>query len=46
MVVWGSLNVHRCSRLRQYAAEHGWLTIVQLPTYAHDLNPVQGIWVD
>ncbi|WP_406733629.1 transposase [Streptomyces sp. NBC_01794] len=32
------------SGLRQYAAEHDWLTIVQLPTYAPDLNPVEGIW--
>jgi hypothetical protein len=33
VVVWDNLNVHRCSRLRDYAAEHDWLTIVQLPSY-------------
>ncbi|MDQ1051360.1 transposase [Streptomyces sp. V4I2] len=42
--IWDNLNVHRCSRLREYAAEHDWLTIVQLPSYAPDLNPVEGIW--
>lgn len=36
--------MHRCSRLREYAADHDWLTIVQLPSYAPDLNPVEGIW--
>ncbi|MEB3963113.1 transposase, partial [Streptomyces kunmingensis] len=30
--------------MRQYAAEHDWLTIIQLPSYAPDLNPVEGIW--
>ncbi|MFE0930606.1 transposase [Streptomyces mutabilis] len=44
VVIWDNLNVHRCSRLREYAAEHDWLTIVQLPSYAPDLNPVEGIW--
>ncbi len=44
VVVWDNLNVHRSSQLRQYATEHDWLTIVQLPTYAPDLNPVEGIW--
>jgi len=44
VVNWDSLNVHRSSPLRQYAAEHDGLTIVQLPTYTPDLNPVEGIW--
>jgi len=36
VVIWDNLNVHRCSRLREYAAHHDWLTIVQLPSYAPD----------
>lgn len=32
------------SGIREYAAEHDWLTIVQLPTCAPDLNPVEDIW--
>ncbi|MFJ8310246.1 transposase, partial [Streptomyces sp. NPDC094147] len=38
------LNVHRSAGMRQYAADHDWLTIVQLPSYAPDLHPVEGIW--
>ncbi|MCQ4209403.1 transposase [Streptomyces longispororuber] len=30
--------------MRQYAAGHDWLTIVHLPSYAPDLNPVEGVW--
>jgi putative transposase len=26
------------------AARHRWLTVVQLPAYAPDLNPVEGLW--
>ena len=44
VVVWDNLNTHRTAGLRQYAADHDWLTIYQLPSYAPDLNPVEGIW--
>ncbi len=44
VVVWDNLNVHRSKALRQWAAQQDWLTIIQLPTYAPDLNPVEGIW--
>lgn len=30
--------------MRKYAADHEWLTIIQLPPYRPDLNPVEGIW--
>jgi putative transposase len=30
--------------MKQYAADHDWLTVFQLPGYAPDLNPVEGIW--
>ncbi|MDQ1023163.1 hypothetical protein QF035_000745 [Streptomyces umbrinus] len=42
--VWDNLNTHRAAGMRQYAADHDWLTICQLPSYAPDLNPVEGIW--
>ncbi|MEV4928094.1 transposase, partial [Streptomyces roseoverticillatus] len=42
--IWDNLNVHRSTGIREYAAGHDWLTIVQLPTYSPDLNPVEGIW--
>ncbi|MCX5203172.1 transposase [Streptomyces sp. NBC_00237] len=43
-LIWDNLNTHRSPALRQYAAEHDWLTLVHLPTYAPDLNPVEGVW--
>ena len=30
--------------MKQFIAEHDWLTVVQLPAYAPQLNPVEGIW--
>jgi putative transposase len=44
VVIWDNLNVHRSAALRQWAAGQDWLTVIQLPTYAPDLNPVEGIW--
>ncbi|MYS82065.1 IS630 family transposase [Streptomyces sp. SID5474] len=43
VLVRDNLNTHRAADLRKYAAEHDWLTIRQLPSYAPDLNPVEGI---
>ncbi|WP_422664397.1 IS630 family transposase [Streptomyces mirabilis] len=44
VVVWDNLNTHRAAGMRKYAADHEWLTIIQLPSYSPDLNPVEGIW--
>nr|WP_257981124.1 IS630 family transposase [Streptomyces sp. CB02959] len=44
VVVWDHLNTHRAADLRKYAEGHDWLTIVQLPSFAPDLHPVEGIW--
>ncbi|MGW7427679.1 IS630 family transposase [Streptomyces sp. NPDC054813] len=44
VLIWDNLNTHRAAGMREYAHEHDWLTIVQLPSYAPDLNPVEGIW--
>jgi transposase len=30
--------------MRQFTAGRDWLTVYQLPSYAPDLNPVEGIW--
>ncbi|MET8053036.1 transposase [Streptosporangium sp. NPDC005286] len=30
--------------MRAFTAAQDWLTVVQLPSYAPDLNPVEGIW--
>ncbi|WP_445276292.1 IS630 family transposase [Streptomyces longispororuber] len=44
VLIWDNLNTHRTAGMRQYAAGHDWLTIVHLPSYAPDLNPVEGVW--
>jgi putative transposase len=44
VLVWDNLTTHRAAGMREYAVEHDGLTIVQLPSYAPDLNPVEGIW--
>jgi putative transposase len=28
----------------QFVADHHWLTVVQLPDYAPELNPTEGVW--
>lgn len=43
VLIWDNLNTHPAAGMRQYADTHDWLTIVQLPSYAPDLNPVEGI---
>jgi transposase len=42
---WDNLNVHLAHELADFAAEHQeWLRIFQMPTYAPELNPAEGIW--
>ncbi|MFI5680116.1 transposase [Streptomyces cellulosae] len=44
VLVWDNLNTHLTAGMRRYIAERDWLTVCQLPPYAPDLNPVEGIW--
>ncbi|WP_242484209.1 transposase [Streptomyces sp. NE5-10] len=44
VVVWDHLHTHLAAGLKQYEAEHDWLTTVRLPPYAPDLNPVEAVW--
>ncbi|MFJ8390885.1 transposase [Streptomyces sp. NPDC094438] len=44
ILIWDNLNMHRTAGLRQLAADHDWLTVVQLPSYAPGLNPAEGVW--
>ncbi|WP_405392517.1 transposase [Streptomyces sp. NBC_01102] len=37
VVAWDNLNTHLAAGLKQYEAEHDWLTTVRLPPYAPDL---------
>ncbi|WP_322756737.1 transposase [Frankia sp. Cas3] len=45
VLVWDNLNRHLCAEMAAFVAANAlWLTVVQLPSYAPDLNPVEGVW--
>jgi hypothetical protein len=42
VLIWDNLNVHLCAELRAFTGAQPWLRVFQLPSYAPDLNPVEG----
>jgi len=44
VLVWDNLPTHTSRAMRQLIAARSWLTVFQLPAYAPELNPVEGIW--
>ena len=45
ILCWDNLNTHVSGVMRTLLQPHqDWLTVVQLPAYAPDLNPVEGAW--
>lgn len=45
ILIWDGVNTHTSAVMRRLvAARHRWLTVVQLPAYAPDLNPVESLW--
>ena len=44
MVVWDNLNTHVSAAMTELIAARDWLTVYQLPPYAHELNPVELVW--
>ncbi|ATL64876.1 IS630 family transposase [Nocardia terpenica] len=44
VLTWDNLNTHTSARMRRFIAARDWLTVYQLPAYAPELNPVEGIW--
>jgi putative transposase len=44
VVVWDNSNTHLSAAMTELAAARDWLTIFQLPPYAHELNPVELVW--
>ena len=44
MVVWDNLNTHVSAAMTELIAARDWLTVFQLPPYAHELNPVEPVW--
>ncbi len=47
ILVWDNLNTHVSAVMRTLAdARRDWLTVIQLPAYAPDLNPAEGAWAN
>jgi transposase len=45
IVIWDNLNTHISWKMRAFTeARQDWLTVVQLPGYAPDLNVAEGAW--
>jgi len=44
VVVWDNLNTHLSAAMAELVAARDWLTVFQLPPYAHELNPVELVW--
>jgi transposase len=44
VVVWDNLNAHVSGVMDGLIAARPWLTVFRLPPYAHELNPVEGVW--
>ncbi|MFG2123886.1 IS630 family transposase [Streptomyces sp. NPDC048710] len=44
VLVWDNLITHVSRTMRELIAARLWLTVYQLPPYAPELNPVEGVW--
>jgi transposase len=44
VVIWDNLNCHVSAAMAELAAARDWLSVCQLPPYAHELNPVELVW--
>ena len=45
IVIWDNLNTHVSAVMHEFTGAHpDWLTVIQLPAYAPELNPVEGLW--
>jgi putative transposase len=44
VLVWDNLTTHLSRAMRELVAARDWLTVFQLPAYASELNPVEGVW--
>jgi hypothetical protein len=47
IICWDTLDTHVSTVMREFTGAHpDWLTVVQLPAYAPELNPVEGVWAN
>ncbi len=44
VLIWDNLNTHVSATMTGLIAARDWLTVYQLPPYAHELNPVEPLW--
>jgi DDE superfamily endonuclease len=44
VLIWDNLHSHRSVAMRALIATRPWLRVYQLPAYAPELNPAEGIW--
>nr|WP_131768149.1 transposase [Candidatus Protofrankia californiensis] len=45
VLVWDRLNIHVQAEMIGFLAAHAdWVSVVLLPTYAPEINPVEGVW--
>jgi DDE superfamily endonuclease len=45
IVIWDNLNTHVSAVMHEFTGAHpDWLTVVQLPAYAPELNACEGVW--
>ncbi|WUA94268.1 transposase [Streptomyces pseudovenezuelae] len=42
--VWDIVATHVSRSMQELIAARSWLTVYQLPPYAPELNPVEGMW--
>jgi hypothetical protein len=46
-LVWDNLPAHHSRLMRAWLeGQHHWLAVEYLPGYAHDLDPVEGLWAN
>ena len=44
-MIWDGLPSHRSKMMKDWiATQRHWLVVEQLPSYGHDLNPVELVW--
>jgi DDE superfamily endonuclease len=47
ILIWDNLNTHVSATMRTFTdARRDWLTVIQLPAYAPDLNPAESVWAN
>lgn len=44
VLVWDNLGGHTSAVMRALTASRAWLRVYQLPAYAPELNPTEGVW--